>query len=150
MNVALAASRKVFVTLPVIHRVEEMLDAFKPGDTLLVRSPGDRRPTSLLEANAVVLAVDRDINVQFFSPRESGRAGIYRRDYELVLAADEVVAYFDQGSEIDGGTWHVVHAAMQKGILCRAFTINQDGQTELLGSEDGESPFLDADVSYYL
>lgn len=142
MKIAIVGSRKIRISYSIAERIGKVVSGLRAGDTLLLRSPDGERPTSDFEMSAALQARKRDANIALFVPDESDRASIYRRDYELVLAADEVLAYFPAGADLEGGTWHVVHAAMQKGIPCRAFMIAQDGRTELIGSEDGE-PALD-------
>lgn len=146
MKIALVGSRRIVITKKIAERIDQLLDALDQGDTLLLRSPDGVRASSPFEATAAILAADHDLNVRYVTPDAPERAATYRRDYTLVEAADEVLAYFPDQSELGGGTWHVTHAAMQKGIPCRAFTITQDGRQRLIGSEDGESMFVDADV----
>lgn len=150
MRIALVGSRQMAMTVAVAAEVARVVGALRPGDTLLVRSPDGARVTSAFELAATALAPAREVNVELYAPRERDRAAVFHRDYRLVAGADEVLAYFPYETELDGGTWHVIHAAMQKGVPCRAFTITADGRIRLIGSEDGEAMFVDVDDYAYV
>lgn len=138
------------MTVPIADEVARIVNELRAGDTLLVRSPDGVRVTSAFELAASVFASAVHVNVELYVPAERDRAAVFHRDYQLVASAHEVLAYFPYEAELDGGTWHVIHAAMQKGVPCRAFTITQDGRVRLIGSEDGVSMFVDEDDFAYV
>jgi hypothetical protein len=65
-----------------------------------------------------------------------GRAAVYLRDYDLVDQASHVYAYFRADKVMEGGTGHVVKAALDRNIPVEAWTISDD-QLVLIGSDDG-------------
>lgn len=78
---------------------------------------------------------------QIYRPKEgNGRQGVYLRDYDLVDQAEHVYAYFHPSKIMDGGTGHVVKAALDRNIQVEAWTISSDGQLVLVGSDEGAPP----------
>lgn len=75
-----------------------------------------------------------------------GRSVVYKRDYEMVAGCERVIAYFNPGHEMEGGTGHVVHAAMVRIIPVQAFTLNDRGELRLIGSDSGNPAPMDPDV----
>lgn len=76
------------------------------------------------------------ILVEWYSPDPGGRDQTYRRDYELVETADEVLALFDPARVMEGGTGHVVESALLRRIPVRAYVVHEDGQIERVGEAD--------------
>jgi hypothetical protein len=74
--------------------------------------------------------------VEWFYPEAGGRDQTYRRDFEFVEAADQVLAFFDAGAVMEGGTAHVVEAALMRGIPVTAWSIDQLGRVERVGEVD--------------
>jgi hypothetical protein len=67
-----------------------------------------------------------------------GRASVYERDYRLAEQSSKVFAWFAPGEEMEGGTGHVVKAAMDRGVAVEAYRLDDDGNVVLLGSiEEG-------------
>jgi len=74
--------------------------------------------------------------VEWFEPEPGGRDQTYRRDFELVEAADQVIAFFDAEHIMEGGTAHVVEAAMMRNIPVSAWSIDDRGLIERVGELD--------------
>lgn len=74
--------------------------------------------------------------VEWFSPDSGGRDQTYRRDFELVESADEVLAVFHPDHVMSGGTGHVVEAALLRGIPVSAWVAHEDGRFERVGEQD--------------
>jgi hypothetical protein len=73
------------------------------------------------------MADELGLEVDWFSPEPGGRDQTFRRDFEMVEAADEVVAYFDAETPMEGGTAHLVEAALVRNVQVHAWTIGLDG-----------------------
>lgn len=65
--------------------------------------------------------------VVWHRPLPGGRGAVYVRDYEMVEAADTVIAFFSEGNVMVGGTGHVVDAALAKEIPVAAWEIGRSG-----------------------
>lgn len=71
-----------------------------------------------------------------FTSEGVGRAGVYQRDYRLVEGATKVIAFFPFDRFMEGGTAHVVEAALNRGITVEAYAITDDGSAVLVGGSD--------------
>jgi hypothetical protein len=90
-------------------------------------------------AYRITAATGRDPRV--YRPVEgNGRQSVYMRDYDLVDMSEHVYAYFAPDHIMEGGTGHVVKAALDRHIPVEAWTINDEGQLVLVGSDDGHPP----------
>lgn len=70
----------------------------------------------------------------------SSRAGVYLRDYALVRSSSAVFAVFAPDRVMDGGTGHVIKAALDSEVPVEAYTVDDDGSLMMIGSDDG-NPF---------
>ena len=138
MKVVVVASSSLALTPPVGMAVVALIRGLGFGDELAVRAPRSGPPPSPVEQAACALAIQEGRKVLFVAPRGSGRDATFRRDYELVEGACQVHAFFPRGSFMEGGTAHVVHAAVQKGIPVAAWDVDEHGIT-LVAESDGES-----------
>lgn len=97
--------------------------------------PGDEEVASSIEKAAFLLAEKTGRQPLVYRPI-GDRSTVFDRDYRLVEGADMVVAYFDPANVMLGGTGHVVKAALDRQIKVEAYTVNDDGELELVGSDD--------------
>jgi hypothetical protein len=98
------------------------------------------RGISPVEKAATIMAEELGFMTIWLPPRYGpSRDTIFARDYDLVKGADLVVGFFldEDDDPLGGGTGHVVHAAMQKGIPCEAWLWTRDGLINV-GSDDGD------------
>lgn len=69
-------------------------------------------------------------------PEEGGRAAVFNRDITMVGKSDLVLAFF-LGTEMSGGTEHVVEKAMDQFVPVYSYGIDDTGYTmSLIGSWD--------------
>lgn len=92
--------------------------------------------SSDVEMTVFQLSLNYGRAIRQFQPEGAGRQGVYRRDYRLVESATKVVAFFPLDRFMEGGTGHVVKAALDRGITVEAFAITDDGSAVLHGGTD--------------
>ena len=80
------------------------------------------------------MAEDLGLEVDWFEPDPAGGKGqTYSRDYELVGNATHVTAYFSPEAIMEGGTGHVVEAALAREIDVDAWVVDDRGQIQRVG-----------------
>jgi hypothetical protein len=87
------------------------------------------------------MAEGMGLQVEWYWPDPGGRDQTYNRDYELVAGADLVEAYFPTDHLMEGGTAHVVEAAMSRGIPVYAWSIDEHGVISRIGELDPTEVF---------
>jgi hypothetical protein len=92
------------------------------------------------EFEAVMSHIARGMGfeVDWYEPEPGGRDQTYRRDFELVGAADRIEAFFVLERPLEGGTGHVVEAAIAKGVAVNAWGIDARGELERIGEWEGD------------
>ena len=114
----------------------------EPGMEVAIRASLDNVPASPVEGAMSEVARICDAILVQYTPQVGGkdsRANIYHRDYQLVTGADLVVAFFSEGSDMGGGTGHVVKAAIDRGVATMAYSVNLEGHVvPLLDGAIGE------------
>lgn len=70
-------------------------------------------------------------------PQASGRRYNWLRDYALVDGADKVIAYFSRRGFMQGGTGHVVQAALNCNVPVEAWMHDEGGNMIAL-QDDGQ------------
>ncbi len=103
-----------------------------------VRSSIAHTITSSVEAVVVQLAGRVNKTVRIFEPIGAGRDTVYERDFRLVEAATKVIAFFPWDEFMEGGTGHVVKAAIDRGIEIEAYAVTNNGEITLIASDDAE------------
>jgi len=137
LRIALAGSGD----LPVDRTVRHVVPYLTKAKVVLLRRPKTRgRPPGGFERMVVRLADVLGVNVQWCIPEGNDRGQSFLRDLDMVTKADQVVGFFSVPT-LDGGTGHVIEAAMSKGIPCEAWFVDADGEIERIGEynpfEDG-------------
>lgn len=117
--------------------ISEKMSKMPSGSEVLLRV-GMVKPPGIFEMVAAELAKQNGHVVRWFSPREAGRSSVYRRDYELVEYATRVEAYFDSERIMEGGTGHVVEAAMARECPVYAWTVDHGGLIVRVGEIETE------------
>jgi len=129
------------LSLDIVGMVAAAFASAPPGEAFGIRIPLDESyPASPVERLVESVAIRLDRSVIRFSPTKGGRSAIFFRDYDLVGGASEVLAFFSPEREMEGGTGHVVKAALDRGVKVNAYTCRPDGTLEFLGSDEGEPP----------
>lgn len=112
-----------------------------PDTEIAIRASTSENPASTIERAMIEVARICDVRLATYLPRTdartTSRAAIYHRDYRLVERADLVLAFFSEGSDMGGGTGHVIKAAIDRGIATMAYSVDPDG---------GLSPLVDGGV----
>lgn len=114
-----------------VHLAEK-ISSYPPGTTFLFRR-GRTTPIGSFEKVASGIANALGYGVQFCVPDEGDRAAVFRRDYEMVEASDEVEAYFTTDTVMTGGTGHVVEAALARDVPVHAWEIDSAGKVNRVG-----------------
>ena len=133
MNLVLVASRSVDPAVAVPYALEEIAK-LPEGSVIFLRKP-TAKPARRFELALVVGATLLGVGVRWWEPGPGGRKATFLRDVSMVGAADEVVAYFSEKAEMDGGTGHVVEKALDQNRPCRAYSI-VDGRLKWIGGHD--------------
>jgi hypothetical protein len=105
------------------------------GEAFGIRVNGEDLETSPTERLMALIASTTGHNVIRFKP--DGVRSAYRRDYYMVEHSRLVVAFFSPGAEMSGGTGHVVKAALDRGVQVEAYTMDEDGEIMMIGSDPG-------------
>jgi hypothetical protein len=108
-----------------------------PDIVVLLRQPMDKRRTSAIDMTAAELAKGRGLTVEWFQPEPGSRGATYDRDYELISAADQVEAFFDDDT-MPGGTGHVVDAALARNRNVNAWLVEAYGELSRIGEWETE------------
>jgi|WetSurMetagenome_2_1015567.scaffolds.fasta_scaffold03982_8 hypothetical protein len=87
----------------------------------------------IFERYAAMVADALALKVEWQVP-EGGVGSVYSRDYDMVRAADRVLAFFAPDAVMQGGTGHVVEAAMASEVPAEAWVLADDGKLEWVGS----------------
>lgn len=131
LAVAFVASSGL-MSMRIALDVQQKMAAMPDGSTILLRSPKNGSPGTF-ETVAAELAKTNGHVVRWMMPRDSGRSAVYKRDYELVESADRVEAYFAVDRVMEGGTGHVVEAAMARECPVYAWAVDHGGLVERVG-----------------
>lgn len=134
----IVGSTDLWVTPEIVSIVLGKVAATDAIDTLGVRVPrGSDEPSTMLEKFVAQIGPDLGRVVTRCRASTNKRGDVYRRDYEMVQNARNVLAFFAPDQEMEGGTGHVVQAALARGVPVEAYRLNETGSPELLGSDDG-------------
>jgi hypothetical protein len=124
---AVAGSTAIQLDKRVAHMILSVLRELDDTYTeVLLRRPRGSWP-SPFETLVSSLASAMGFTVTWFAPTTGGRSATYLRDVQMVAAADQVFAFFPEGSEMTGGTGHVVEKALDQGRPVAAYAITDDG-----------------------
>ena len=135
--IAIVGSRDLWPTPEVVAVVAAAIAAY-PGP-VGVRAGAATGVASGVEQAAVKLCEKWGKTCLQFQPEPgAGRKAVYERDYRLVEHADRVIAFFAPGNEMSGGTGHVVESALARGVEVEAYTIDEEGDVKLIGSDGDE------------
>lgn len=107
--------------------------------SILVRRARSGRVNSF-EALVADLAVRTGRTVQFYEPQGDDRGAVYRRDYAFVEAATYIEAYFAPDRVMEGGTGHIVDAALARECPVFAWTVTPSGIERVGEYEPSERP----------
>lgn len=125
MKVGFAASSD-FLTMRLASDVAAKIEALPDGSTVFIRK-GKIAALGMFETLVETIAKKYGHVVLYCQPDGNDRSAVYRRDYELVESVDRVEAYFAPDRIMDGGTGHLVEAAIAKGIPVYAWTVSGRG-----------------------
>ena len=127
------------LSLDIVGLVAAAFAASAPDEAFGIRVPhDDSHPASPVEKLVESVGIRLDRRIIRFSPTKGGRSAIFFRDYDLVGEASEVVDFFSPDREMEGGTGHVVKAALDRGVRVEAYSCQPDGTLVFLGSDEGD------------
>jgi hypothetical protein len=136
----IVGSRDTPLSLDIITAVVAEIVSLRADQAIGIRIDREHnQPASTIELLAETLAEQCGHRVIRFSPTKGGRSAIFFRDYDLVEEADGVLAFFAPEREMEGGTAHVVKAAVDRGVKVDAYGVQPDGQLWFIGSEQEQT-----------
>jgi hypothetical protein len=138
VKLVVAAERTIIDSWSIVKKIAFVAVNYGGGE-IAVRGPRSGGPTGSVEREAIEIAraVDASPVIYIAKESEDTRAATFNRDYELVTGADMVLAFFHEGSDMGGGTGHVVKAAIDRDIAVEAFSVDADGELEYLFADGG-------------
>lgn len=148
MNVVIVASHDIELTRDIVSKVASFIVVLHDenereiaiwGDTnkISIRAPRGGNHSSPVEEMAVQLAQEIGLDTYWVRPYTNDRAAVYDRDYRLVESGDRVMAFFREDRLMQGGTGHVVQAALIRGVPVEAWTHDSSSSLVSIGSDDG-------------
>ncbi len=72
------------------------------------------------------------VHAEMYLPPGTDRRDVFLRDYEMVRDADRVIAFFSTYLFLEGGTGHVVKAALDRDLPVKAFSLGEHGDVEVV------------------
>jgi hypothetical protein len=112
----------------------DLLDAKFSSDAIfLLRRPMSRDPERFEQIMAEWMILNERI-YGWVRPEGVGRAATYNRDISMVARCDLVLAFF-MGTEMSGGTEHVVEKAIDQQIPVYSYGFVEEGMASI-GSHD--------------
>jgi hypothetical protein len=94
----------------------------------------------MFETLVSALADTYGLKVDWRRPTGGGRAAVYLRDYGLVDDADYVEAFFAHDRVMEGGTGHVVEAALNRDKRVYGWVVTEGGRVERVGEIEPPLP----------
>lgn len=111
--------------------VSELVVVVASADVIGVRAPSDPDVSASTKVEETVLTLAQTLNKGWCRYRPDSaiapKERTYARDYRLVAEADELFAYFSEGKVMEGGTGHVVKAALEVGTKVTAYEVTSGG-----------------------
>jgi hypothetical protein len=135
--ISIVASAELWPTPEVVSSVVGVIATSE--EEIGVRASVAGHIASHIEDVAARVCRKAERAVRIYQPvAGEGRASVYERDYRLAEQSSKVFAWVAPGEEMEGGTGHVVKAAMDRGVAVEAYRLDEDGKVVLLGSiEEG-------------
>lgn len=128
------------MSVRVASDLDEKIESL-PANSVIVVRKGRLSPMGLFESVVSVLAKKYGHVVVLCQPDGNDRASVYKRDYEMVENVDRLEAYFSQDSVMNGGTGHLVEAAMARSIPVYAWTLSEHGDVVRVGEYEPHDAF---------
>jgi len=124
MKVAFVASRTVSVRA-LTGRLSNLLGALPASTTILLRKGRHSNPGQF-ELIVSGLCEIQHVSYEWCVPEPGGREQTFERDIKMVERSGLVLAFFDEGQFMEGGTGHVVEKAVERGIHTIAYELRGD------------------------
>jgi len=137
-SLVIVGSGDLWVTPEIMSIVIGKILNTPPIHPLGVRVPrGADEPTTPLERFVAQIGPSLGRVIDRNRADTNQKGDVWRRDYDMVEHAVAVLAFFAPDQEMEGGTGHVVQAALARNIPVEAYRLGETGRPELLGSDDG-------------
>jgi hypothetical protein len=131
--IVVAGSSDLMLTEDMLVRLTSLISTT---ESVGIRSSQMGIPSSPIEGLAQLLCLSLGKQFRTYAPT-SQRAGVYNRDIGMVRQASAVFAVFSPDRVMEGGTGHVVKAALDAEVPVEAYTLDEDGTLVLIGSDEG-------------
>lgn len=129
------AANHTISTLRIVAHVYNLIRDLPVGSTVRLRRPRTSNP-GIFEKSTALMAESAGMLVEWYAPEAGGREQTYLRDYAMVTGADRVECFFNADTPMEGGTAHVVEAAITRSAPVFAWAMDEHGQLERLGEHE--------------
>lgn len=113
------------------QHVKQVIDELPPDAVIVTRASA-----SLTDTFVARYAQRTGHRIQLFGITGPGREAVFHRDNRMVGEADRVVAFYDPETIGEGGTGHVVEAALRARVPVAAWAV-EGGSLRYVGDLDG-------------
>lgn len=138
MNLGIIASHDCTPIIDVAGKVAAAIVlAHEDGGMLHIRRKARGEPSSPIEQLAYDIQSEVGGTSVLHGTKGPDREDVYDRDWLLVKSIDRLIAFFAPGRVMEGGTGHVVHAALTRGVKVEAWEAVEAGTIRPVGSDDG-------------
>lgn len=138
MNLGIVASHDCTPIIDVAGKVAAAIVlAHEDGGTLHIRTKAGSQPSSPIEQLAYDIQSEVGGTAWTHAAKGPDREDVYDRDWLMVKSIDRLIAFFAPGRVMEGGTGHVVHAALTRGVKVEAWEAVEAGTIRPVGSDDG-------------
>lgn len=127
----------------LVAHLAQKIGQLPPNSVILLRR-GKTTPPGTFEAIVEAIATSIGLTVEYRVPQDGDRGSVFRRDYQMVDDSNYVEAYFPLHAIMEGGTGHVVDAALGRDKQVYAWSVDPEGRIGRIGeleptSFDGRS-----------
>lgn len=121
---------------PTPELASKVLDLMLGDDSFAIRVNTEGVPASSIEEMVAKIGKRLGRSVQPYPPGV-GRSGTFARDNAMTQASSQVHAFFIDERVMQGGTAHVVSAALNRGIPVTAYKLDREGHVVEVADDEG-------------
>jgi hypothetical protein len=125
------------------------MDGVPNGTTVLLRRGNKTDPGQFERMIRVVVRESYHLEARWMMPEpDSGPGAAFNRDNEMVSLSDLVLAFFEPGQEMTGGTGHVVETAIDRGVPVYSFAQSRTS-LDRVGDHDPDAIWQETVRGYF-
>lgn len=113
-----------------------------PQDSVILLRRGNKSGPGRFETllREIVRQYAWHLDIRWMLPEPDGGPGAtFNRDNEMVAMSDLVLAFFEPGHTMSGGTGHVVETAIDRNIPTYSFAMSEDSALTRVGDHDPDA-----------